>query len=166
MTPHPSSGERPLKRRVLSISSLKRLSLVCALMVLAFSLACRVDERQSGIPATAQEAINTFTEDFNAGRLDKIYNEAAAEWRARVTLDESNQTFRTLKERLGAIKERTYTGGRQQQTPQGNLPANSLVIRYNTRFDRAEGIESFTLIERDGRHQLMGYSVSSNLLKQ
>jgi hypothetical protein len=125
-----------------------------------------MDDRQSGIPAKAQETINNFTLDFNEGRLDKIYNEAADEWRARVTMEQSKETFRTLFERLGAIKERSYLSGKRQQNPTANLPGNSLVVRYNTKFDRAEGMETFTFIERDGRFLLAGYSVSSNLLRQ
>ncbi|HEX8748345.1 MAG TPA: DUF4019 domain-containing protein [Pyrinomonadaceae bacterium] len=126
-----------------------------------------MDERQTGIPSAAQDAIDILTEDFNAGRFDKIYAESAGEWRERVTQEQSKETFSTLKERLGVIKEREYTSGRQQQkSPGGNLPGNSLVLRYNTRFERAEGMETLTLIERDGRYLLAGYSVSSNLLKQ
>jgi hypothetical protein len=149
----------------------RRVSLLCAALALVISISCTVDQRQSGIPSKAQDAINLFTEDFNAGRFEKIYTEAADEWRSRVTLEESNQTFRTLKERLGEIKqERTYTSGRQQQNPGSGLPANSLVIRYNTKFKRADGteadaLETFTLIERDARFQLAGYSVSSNALQ-
>lgn len=167
MTPHLSQGAGVvLSVRAPSIRNLKSLSLLLAIAALHFSLAgCRIDERQSGIPSSAQEAINILTEDFNAGRFDKIYREAAEEWRGRVTEEQSNETFRTLKERLGAIRERTYTSGRQQQNPAGDLPGNSLVLRYNTSFDRAEGMETLTLIERDGRYLLAGYSVSSNLLK-
>jgi hypothetical protein len=138
---------------------------MCALVALVSSAGCAIDERQSGIPSTAQESINTFTADFNEGNFDKIYRDAAEEWRSRVTPEQSNETFRTLKERLGLIKERAYTSGKQQQNPSGTLPGNSLVVRYNTKFDRAEGMETFTLIERDGRYQLAGYSVSSNVLK-
>lgn len=164
---HLSFVERLLKRHKLSGSRLKRLSFSCVLFLLAaaFSTACTIDEKQSGIPLKAQETINHFTEDFNAGSFDKIYNESAAEWRSRVTLEQSNETFRTLKERLGIIKERAFTSGRQQQNPSSDLPANSLVVRYNTKFERAEGMETFTLIERDGRYLLAGYSVSSNVLK-
>ena len=145
----------------------KRISLFLVTLIAASTLlACKIDERQSGVPSTAQKSVDTFTEDFNAARYNKIYEESADEWRTRVTLEQSNQTFSTLKERLGPIKERTYTSGRQQASPSENLPANSLVIRYNTQFERAEAIESFTLIERDGRYWLAGYSVSSNLLKQ
>ncbi|MBD0369316.1 MAG: DUF4019 domain-containing protein [Pyrinomonadaceae bacterium] len=170
MTLHLSSKGRLLK--LLYASKLKRLALLCAMIVLVASASCDVDERQSGIPSKAQDAINLFTEDFNAGRFEKIYTEAAEEWRSRVTLDQSNETFRTLKERLGDIKqERTLTSGRQQQNAGAGLPANSLVLNYNTKFKRGDGteadaLETFTLIERDGRYQLAGYSVSSNLLKQ
>jgi hypothetical protein len=136
-----------------------------AFLVLALSFGCKVDERQSGIPSEAQEAINSFSEDFNAGRFDKIYRETADEWRAQVTPEQSNEIFQKLKERLGPVKERTFTSGRQQQKGYEKLPANSLVIRYNTKFERSEGMETFTLIERDGRYQLGGYSVSSDVLK-
>jgi hypothetical protein len=167
MTLHLSSGARVSDGRASSTRNVKTLSLLLALAALLASLTgCRIDERQTGIPSAAQDSINTLTEDFNAGRFDKIYAEAAEEWRGRVTQEQSNETFRTLKERLGVIKEREYTSGKQQQNPGGNLPGNSLVLRYNTRFERAEGMETLTLIERDGRYLLAGYSVSSNLLKQ
>jgi hypothetical protein len=172
MTLHLSAKERAVSPRAFYASNLKRLSLLCVTIALVISISCAVDERQSGIPSQAQDAINLFTEDFNAGRFEKIYTEAAEEWRSRVTLEQSNETFRSLKERLGEIKqERTYTSGRQQQNPGAGLPANSLVVRYNTKFKRtdgaeADGMETFTLIERDGRYQLAGYSVNSNVLKQ
>lgn len=169
MMPHLSYGAgKVLTRSAPPRLNIKRLSLflLLALIVAAVSIACRMEERQSGIPAAAQDIIDTFTEDFNSGRFDKIYSEAADEWRGRVTREQSAVTFGTMKERLGEIRERTYTSGRRQQNPGGNLPANSLVIRYNTRFDRAEGMETFTLIERDGRIVLAGYSVNSNALQQ
>ncbi len=173
MTLNPSLDERFQKPRGLpESSSRKRLSLFLLLAIFnALAFGCKIDERQSGVPQKAQETINRFTEDFNSARYDKIYEEAAPEWRGRVTPEQSNQTFLTLKERLGAIRpeERTFISGRQQQNPGAGLPANSLVVRYNTKFRRpdgadSDGMETFTLIERDGGYQLAGYSVSSNLL--
>lgn len=154
--------------RCASLSNLKSVLLSAAL---CFSLACAVDKTESGIPSEAQSTIDTFTADFNAGRFEKIYREASDEWRAQVSLEQSTETFRRLRERLGTIKqERALTSGRQQQTPTANLPADSLVLRYNTKFRREEGAESygmetFTLIKRDGRYLLAGYSVSSDVLK-
>jgi hypothetical protein len=170
---YPSSIGRSSRQRFLSGSEVRRLSLYAAFVALVslLSLACTIDERQSGIPDKAQETINSFTADFNEGRFEKIYREAAEEWRARVTLEQSNETFRRLKERLGTPHERTYTSGKQQPNPAGAPSGSSLVIRYNTKFRLADGsendaLESITLIERDGRYQLAGYSVNSNLLKQ
>lgn len=153
------------ERRAPGGSHSKVFSLSGALLLAALTFACTIDETHSGIPEKAQSVINTFTEDFNDGRFDKIYREAADEWRSDVTLEQSNQTFRTQKERLGVIKERTFMGGRRQENKSADLPANSLVVSYNTKFDRADGIETFTLIERDDRYQLAGYSVSSYVLK-
>ena len=52
--------------------------------------------------------------------------------------------------------------------PQSFRPTRSS-LRYNTKFKRGDtetdGLETFTLIERDGRYQLAGYSVNSNALK-
>ena len=161
---HLSAVEESFESSQRSASKLKGFAFSCVLIAV-LSLACTVDEKQSGIPLNAQETINAFTADFNEGRFDKIYGESAEEWRAQVTLEQSNETFRRLKEQLGAIKERTFTSGRQQQKQSDNLPGNSLVVRYNAKFERAEGMESFTLIDRDGRYWLAGYSVSSNMLK-
>lgn len=166
MTPYPLSSETLSERSARTIYSTHRGLLYCLLLALIFSAGCVIDERQSGIPEGAQATIASFTEDFNADRFDKIYREAAEEWRARVTAEQSNQTFRTLKERMGQLKERTYTSGKQQQASGNNPSGASLIIRYNARFERAEGMETFTLIEREGRHQLAGYSVSSNALQQ
>ena len=168
MTLHLSSrGRRTVKGRARPGSIIKRVSLAFMMALVMLLLpACAIDERQSGIPLKAQVAIDTFTRDFSAGRFDKIYAEAAQEWRDRVTPEQSDQTFRTLKEKLGDVRERNFTSGRQQQQPSGGPPVNSLVIRYNTSFERADAIESFTLVERDERYLLAGYSVSSNALGQ
>jgi hypothetical protein len=40
-----------------------------------------------------------------------------------------------------------------------------LVIRYETKFERGDGLETFTLLERDGRWLLAGYFVNSDALK-
>lgn len=167
MTLNPSSREKFQKMRRVSERPRRKPVFIILFLALfiASTIACKIDERQSGIPTKAQEIIDAFTEDFNAARYKKIYEEAGEQWRGSVTLEQSNEIFIKLRERLGPIKERTYTSGRQQRNPSENLPANSLVIRYNTRFESAEGMETFTLIEGDGRYWLAGYSVSSDLLK-
>lgn len=140
------------------------LSLLFLFASLAFS-ACNVGERQSGIPPAAQATIETVTRDISEEHYEKIYTEAAEEWRREATLGQSNNTFSTLKTKLGNVRGRTLLTGKQQQNTNNGTASNSLVLRFNTTFERGEGMETFTLLERDGRWLLAGYSVNSNALK-
>src|SRR6266498_5238264 len=49
--------------------------------LLIFCAACSQTTRSSGIPAGAQTAIDASIEDIDAGRYEKLYQEAADEWR-------------------------------------------------------------------------------------
>jgi Protein of unknown function (DUF4019)/Protein of unknown function (DUF3887) len=128
----------------------------------AFVLAaCNPDPRQSGMPPLAQERIDEVAEDIDEGRYEKIYNEAADEWKRTTTLEESNAIFNRLKTNLGNVKGRTYQTARAEQSTRDHL----LVVRYHTTFERGEGMETFTLVERDGRWLLAKYFVNSDALK-
>jgi hypothetical protein len=133
--------------------------------LLLFAVACNSSARQSGIPPQAEERIGTITEEIDAGDYEKIYREAANEWRQTTTLEQSNAIFSTLKTRLGNIKGRTYQTAREEQTTSGHLPGHSLIVRYYTTFERGEGTETFTLVERDGQWLLAKYFVNSDALK-
>lgn len=127
--------------------------------------ACAVDERR-GIPPAAQAAIEGVTEDIAAGRDAKIYAEAAEEWRSAVTAEENARLLSRVRERLGRVEGRTLHTGREQQSASAPLSGHTLEIVYRTRFERGEAMEKFTMLERDGRWLLAGYSVSSDALKQ
>lgn len=143
-----------------------RVCLVCALVLLALPAGCAVDERKS-LPAEAQETIDRVTEDIAAGRAEKVYAEAADEWRAQVTPDESGALLGRARERLGRVQSRAmYAGKEQREGAGGNIPGHSLVVTYQTTFERATGMETFTLLEREGRWQLAGYTVTSDALRQ
>ena len=158
----------------LSLSSILKSQLPASYWLLAtgywlliFAVACNSNaQRQRGIPPEAQATIDTITGDIDAGRYEKIYREAADEWRQTTTLEQSNESFSTLKTRLGNIKGRTYQTAREEQSSSGQLPGHSLVVRYYTTFERGEGTETFTLVERDGRWLLARYFVNSDTLKQ
>ncbi|HJU55844.1 MAG TPA: DUF4019 domain-containing protein, partial [Pyrinomonadaceae bacterium] len=86
---------------------------------------------------------------------------AAEEWRQATTPEESEATFKKLKDRLGNVRTRSF----HTATEQDGTGGHSFVITYATTFERAEGMETFTLIERDGRWQLARYFVNSDALK-
>jgi uncharacterized protein DUF4019 len=137
-----------------------------ACCLLLFVVACNSSARQQrGIPPQAEERINRITEEIDAGDYEKIYREAADEWRSTTTLEQSSAIFSTLKTRLGQFKGRTYQTAREEQSTSSHLPGHSLIVRYYTTFERGEGTETFTLVERDGQWLLAKYFVNSDALK-
>jgi hypothetical protein len=127
--------------------------------------ACKHGERRSGIPADAQAVLDTAIEDINAGRHEKLYNEAAEEWRRDTTLEQSKATFERLREKLGRASVRDLQTAREEQTGTAPVAGHSLVAIYQTSFERGYAMETFTLIERGGRWYLAKYFVSSTALQ-
>jgi hypothetical protein len=139
-----------------------------ALVVFAIvALACNYStvRTQSGMPPEAQTFVDAFSKDMAENRYEKIYNDAADEWRQTSGLEQTQEFFKTIKEKLGDVKVRTLQTIRDQQNTGGDLPGHSLVVIYQTAFERAEGMETFTLVERDKRWLLARYFVSSSALK-
>ena len=138
-----------------------------ALIVLVgFSLAltlvaCNQGARRNGMPAGAQAALDAAIADIDAGRYEKLYKEAADEWRRESTLDQSRATFATLHEKLGKVHVRNLQGVNEEQTG----TAHSVFVTYQTSFDRGDAMETLTLVERGGRWQLARYYVTSTALK-
>ncbi len=141
-----------------------RCLLTFAFLLLPFYLSCAVDERRS-IPAAAQETVDRVTEDIAAGRDEKVYEEAAPEWRDQVSADENRKRLARVRERLGRVGARTLRSGREQQSASAPLSGHALELIYQTTFERGDAVEQFTLLERDGRWLLARYSVSSDALK-
>ena len=139
------------------------LTFAFCLFTFAFA-ACVVDERRQ-VPAGAQAAIDRVTEDIHAGRDEKLYEEAADEWRASVSADENRRRLEQVRERLGPVRGRSIHAGTEKESGTGRLAGHSLVVTYQTTFERANAMETFTLLERDGRWLLAGYTVTSDALK-
>jgi hypothetical protein len=137
------------------------------LLIAAFVISCRYATVRTAntMPPQAQAVIDTFSKDAGDAHYEKIYEESAEEWRRTATLDESKEFFKTLKEKLGSIRVRTLQTVRDQNNTGGPVPGHSLVVIYQTAFERAEGMETFTLVEREGRWLLAGYFVNSSALK-
>ncbi len=128
-------------------------------------VACSHTARRSGMPAGAQPVLDASIEDIDAGRYEKLYQEAADEWRQSATLEQSEATLKTLHERLGNVRVRDFDTAREEQTSTAPIPGHSLIVTYQTSFDRGQGMETFTLVEHGGTWYLARYFVSSTMLK-
>ncbi|HVF26747.1 MAG TPA: DUF4019 domain-containing protein [Pyrinomonadaceae bacterium] len=137
-----------------------------SLLLLLLVAACEVDQRRGGVPTGAQAVIDKVTNDIAAGRYEEIYTEAAEEWRQAATPEESRAALQQVRDRLGRVGSRSFHTGREQESAGSDAPARSLIVSYQTTFERGHGTETFTLIERNGRWMMARYFVSSDALKQ
>ena len=146
--------------RLISINYL-HLTFAFCLLPFTFLMGCALQASRAGVPPPAQAAIDTVSNDIGEGRFEKIYNEAADEWRQATTLEQSNETFKHLKEKLGDVKGRSFHSATEEDKPS----AHTFIITYKTTFDKGDGMETFTLIERKGQWLLARYFVNSDALK-
>jgi hypothetical protein len=156
-------GSDALRARNFYLASRLLLTFAFCLLPLAFN-GCAVNELR-GIPAGAQATVERVTEDIAAGRDEKVYGEAAEEWRAQVSAEENARILSRVRERLGRVESRALHKGTEQQSASPPLSGHALELFYSTRFERGSATERFTLLERGGEWLLAGYTVSSDALK-
>ncbi len=126
---------------------------------------CAVDRHRSGLPAGAQEAIDELTREVAAGEYARVYEQAADEWRASVSAEENEKILARVRDALGRVQSRSPLRASEGGDAAGGRGEHTVSVSYNTRFERGDAVESFTLVERSGRWQLARYSVNSDALR-
>src|SRR2546428_9177100 len=114
--------------------------LIGALFLALLCGACALKASHRGIPPEVHSLIGTVTDDITEGRYEKVYNEAADEWRHDATLEQSNAVFGTLKDKLGKVENRALHSASEEHNSGGRLPGHSFVIAYQTKFERGDGM--------------------------
>jgi len=160
-----------IRRGLPGILSLRfsRSSFVLKLLLLTLALsivtACGLKSESRGIPAEVEALITSVTADIAAERYEKIYNEAADLWKQELDRDETVAVFKTLKAKLGKMDNRALHSATEQHNSGGPLKGNVFILSYQTRFEKGEGMETFTVVQRDNQWQLARYFVNSTALK-
>lgn len=117
------------------------------------------------VPSEVQEVVANVGEQIAQQRYEQIYNESSPLWKQEVSLEQSNQTFKTLHDKLGKVENRSLHSATEQENSGGPLKGHVYILRYQTKFERGEGMETFTLVEQDGRWLLARYFVNSTALQ-
>ena len=138
--------------------------LIAFLPVLTVSACWRYVERPR-VPTEVQEVVTKVSDQINQERYEEVYNESSELWRKEVTLEQSNEVFKTLRMKLGKVKSRALNSATEQQNSGGLLKGHIFILTYETSFERGEGMETFTLIEENGQWLLARYFVNSTALK-
>ncbi len=116
------------------------------------------------VPIEVQDVVNTVGEQIAQERYEQIYNESSDLWKQDVSLEQSNQVFKTLHDKLGKVESRSLHSAAEQQNSGGALKGHVFILTYQTRFERGDGMETFTLVEQNGRWLLARYLVNSTAL--
>ena len=140
------------------------VSLVISLQIVAVS-ACRQDAGGGRVPSEVQEVVANVGEKIAQERYEQIYNESSDLWKKDVTLEQSTEVFKTLRTKLGKVETRALHSANEQQNSGGTLKGHVFILMYETRFERGDGMETFTLIEENGQWRLARYFVNSTALK-
>ena len=138
--------------------------LVLLFMPVLTVAACRQAER-SRVPSDVNEVITNIGDQLAQERYDQIYTESSDLWKKDVTLEQSNEVFKTLRTKLGRVETRSLNSAVEQENSGGALKGHVYILSYETRFERGDGMETFTLVEQNGRWLLARYFVNSTALK-
>lgn len=137
-----------------------------ALSVILASVGCGLkNEGSRSIPAEVEAAISTVTEDLAWERYQKIYDESSSLWKRDATVEQSTEVLKRLRTRLGKVESRTLHSAIEQTNSGGPLQGHVFIVSYQTKFEQGEGMETFTLLEENGRWTLARYLVNSTALK-
>ena len=121
--------------------------------------------RTRSVPSEVNEVITNIGEQIAQERYEQIYNESSELWKKDVTLEQSNEVFKTLRTKLGRVETRALNSATEQENSGGVLKGHVFILSYETHFERGDGMETFTLIEENGRWLLARYFVNSTALK-
>src|SRR4030095_16442220 len=144
---------------------MSKIGILILSAVLLGALSCGGTARRNGISPAAQTVLDTAIQDIDAGNYDKLYNEAADEWRDQVTLEESRVKMTQMRDAMGKVKTGTLQTAREEQTSTAPVAGHSLTAFYQATFDRGAGMEAFVLVEHGGRWYLAKYYVTSSGVK-
>jgi uncharacterized protein DUF4019 len=136
---------------------------ICLFLALAWG--CGGQTERGRVPSEVEEVVNTVGEQIAQERYEQIYNESSDLWKQDSTLEQSTQVFKTLHDKLGKVERRSLHSAIEQQNSSGALKGHAYILSYQTRFERGEAMETFTLIEQNDRWLLARYFVSSTSLQ-
>jgi Protein of unknown function (DUF4019)/Protein of unknown function (DUF3887) len=127
--------------------------------------ACRPDTDRARVPRAVNDVVERIGEQIAQEQYDEIYDESSERWKKDVTLEQSNEVFKTLRTKLGKIESRSLTYAAEQENSGGALKGHVFILSYRTRFERGEAGETFTLVEENGHWLMARYFVNSTALK-
>jgi len=149
----------------MNASALSKLCVSCLLVALLLTAGCGLKDQGNGIPPEVEVVIGTVSDDMAQERYEKVYNESSDLWKHDATLEQSTEVLKTLHSKLGKVENRALHSATEQQNSGGLLKGHAFIITYQSKFERGEAMETFTLIQENGQWKLARYLVNSTALQ-
>ena len=135
------------------------LSLVLAVAVVTYASA-----GEQATKASTAAAVEMFHQQFNDGKFDDIWNQAADEFRAdALSMAGSKRPYDAwmphCREGLGRVVSSSTV--KWTANTKGSLTTVSL--DQDTKFEHSTGVEHFSFLVSDGKVKLRGWSITSPL---
>ena len=159
-----ATTQRKTKALLCAVAPPREILLILFLLSLTV-VACRQEAERGRVPSEVQEVVTSFGENIAQERYEQIYSESSDLWKKDVTLERSNEVFKSLRTKLGKVESRALHSAAEQQNSGGALKGHVYILTYQTRFELGEAMETFTLIEENGRWRLARYFVNSTALQ-
>jgi hypothetical protein len=140
-------------------------SVLLVIFSISIISACRETPERGRVPSEVQEVVTSIGDLMAQEHYEQIYNDSSDLWKKDVTLEQSNEVFKQLRTKLGKVENRMLHSANEQENSGGRLKGHVFILSYETRFERGRAMETFTLIEQNGRWQLARYLVNSTALK-
>jgi hypothetical protein len=140
-------------------------ALLIVLVSLLLVSACGPNGLRNRIPSEVEATVATIGEDISLERYDKVYEESSDLWKKDATPERSAEVLKNLRAKLGKVENRSVHSANEQQNSGGALKGHAFIITYQTKFERGEAMETFTLIEENGQWKLARYLVNSTALQ-
>lgn len=162
----PAAGTSDGFSNLPSARHLKIRAFVLALSIILTSTACGLkNEGSQSLPSEVEAAIRTVSEDLAWERYQKIYDESSSLWKRDATSDQSTEVLKRLRTQLGKVVMQSLHSATEQTNSGGPLQGHVFIVSYQTKFEHGEGMETFTLLEENGRWTLARYLVNSTALR-
>ncbi len=145
--------------------SVGRFSCLFVLLSLTAAAACGLKAERSRLPAEVEAVIRTVSDDIAQEHYDKIYDESSDLWKRDSTLEQSTEVFKTLRAKLGKVESRTLHSATEEHNSGGALKGHAFIVSYQTKFERGEGMETFTVVEQNNNWLLARYLATSTALQ-
>ena len=110
--------------------------------------------------AAVTKAIGGFHSELNAGNFDQIYEDSASDWKQASPKDDTIKLFTSIHNKLGGFISATQTGWHVNYGTAGTI----VTIVDDSKFQKAQGVETFTYRVSGSTAQLVGYNINSRAL--